>query len=247
MNKEDIEKLSNIIKNSDNIVFFSGAGISTKSNIPDFRSAEGIYNQELDINYAPEYLLSRTFFNENPDFFSRYYKEKLINTDAKPNDAHKVVAKLEEMGKVKAVITQNIDNLHQMAGSKNVIEIHGTLSRHYCIDCNKQFPMEYVLRDIGLSRCDECGGVIRPDVVLYEEALDQEALEKSVDYVMRADTLIVVGSSLIVYPAAGLVRYFKGDNLVIINMDDTKYDKIADLVFHEDISDVLSLAMNYEK
>lgn len=238
MNNKDMERLRSILLNSKNIVFFGGAGVSTNSNIPDFRSDSGIYNKEKDINYAPEYLLSKTFFMKNPDVFSKYYKEKLIHIDAKPNYTHKALAKLEDEGKLKAVITQNIDNLHQMAGSKNVLEVHGTLSRHYCVDCGKKFPLEYVLRNIGLSRCDSCNGVIRPDVVLYEESLDTELMNKARNYVSEADTLIVAGSSLVVYPAAGLIRSFQGENLIIINRDKTKYDKKADLVFNEDICEV---------
>lgn len=242
---EKIEKFRKIVKESDNIVFFGGAGVSTNSNIPDFRSDKGIYNSDLDMNYSPEYLLSRTFFIKDPETFSKYYKEKLIHTDAKPNYSHLAIAKLEKMGKIRAVITQNIDNLHQMAGSKNVLEIHGTLSKHYCIDCKKTFSMEYILRDIGLSKCDECGGIIRPDVVLYEEALNQDILNKSIEYVKKAHTMIVAGSSLVVYPAAGLLRYFKGKNLIIINKDETKYDKYADLVFNYDICEVFKELMKF--
>lgn len=241
----DIDKLRNIIKSSENIVFFGGAGVSTKSNIPDFRSEDGIYNQDSDLNYSPEYLLSKTFFSKHPDKFSEYYKEKLIHTDARPNDAHTALVRLEEMGKLKAVITQNIDNLHQMAGSKNVLEIHGTLSRHYCIDCRKDFSMEYVLRDGGLTICDSCGGVVRPDVVLYEEALDKDVLNSAMDYVKNAEVMIVAGTSLVVYPAAGLLKRFKGSSLVIINRDETRYDKKADLIFREDIGDVLAEAVQF--
>lgn len=245
LNMKDIERFREILRDSNNIVFFGGAGVSTNSNIPDFRSDDGIYNKEYDINYAPEYLLSHTFFEKNPDEFSRYYKEKLIHLDAKPNYAHIALAELEKMGKLKAVITQNIDNLHQLAGSKNVLEIHGTLSRHYCTECGKEFSIEYVMRNIGLSKCSLCGGVVRPDVVLYEEALNPDVLNAAVEYVKNADTMIVAGSSLVVYPAAGLVRYFNGKNLIIINKDSTKYDRYAELVFHDDICEVFEEAMKF--
>lgn len=241
----DIERFREIIKNSNNIVFFGGAGVSTNSNIPDFRSDDGLYNEELGINYPPEYLLSRTFFLENPEMFSEYYKSKLIHPDALPNCAHIVLAELEKQGKLKAVITQNIDNLHQMAGSENVLEIHGTLYKHYCVDCGKEFPMEYVLKEKGLVRCDKCEGVVRPDVVLYEEPLDDYLMSKAIEYVKNADTMIVAGTSLVVYPAAGLVQYFSGKNLIIINRDSTSYDGNADLVFHEDICEVLEKATDY--
>ncbi len=238
----DIQRFREIIKNSNNIVFFGGAGVSTNSNIPDFRSDDGLYNEDLGINYPPEFLLSRTFFLQNPDMFSEYYKGKLIHPDAGPNCAHNVLAKLEKMGKLKAVITQNIDNLHQMAGSENVLEIHGTLYRHYCVDCGKEFSMDYVLKEKGLVRCDSCDGIVRPDVVLYEEALDDYVMGKAIEHVRNADTMIVAGTSLVVYPAAGLVQYFNGKNLIIINRDSTSYDKDADLVFNEDICEVLEAA-----
>ncbi len=202
------------VQESDNIVFFGGAGVSTESNIPDFRSVDGLYNQKYE--YPPEQILSHSFFIRQPEEFYRFYRDKMIFLDAKPNMAHQVLAELEQQGKVKAVITQNIDGLHQKAGSKNVLELHGSVHRNYCEKCGKFYSVEEILQSDGVPRCS-CGGRIKPDVVLYEEGLDQDILSKAVSYISHADVLIVGGTSLTVYPAAGLVDYYHGEKLVLIN------------------------------
>ena len=230
MNNE-IEKLTLILKESNNIVFFGGAGVSTESNIPDFRSSNGLWNEKLRINFTPE------------EFF-RFYKDKLIYPDAKPNAAHIALAKLEEMGKLKAVVTQNIDGLHQAAGSKNVFELHGSVLRNYCMDCNAFYDEKFILASEGIPTCPKCGGKVKPDVVLYEEGLDESTIQGSIAAISQADTLIIGGTSLIVYPAAGLINYFKGKNLILINKSTTSADSKADLVIHEAIGKVLGEAVN---
>ena len=219
-------------------MFFGGAGVSTESGIPDFRSEGGIFQAINEYGVRPEVILSHTFFMQNPEVFFKYYKKTLLYPDAKPNDCHKALAKLEEMGKLKAVVTQNIDDLHQRAGSKNVLELHGTLYKNYCMKCGKTFDLDYVTSDDGITRCDACGGIVRPDVVLYEEGLDQETIYKSVDYISKADLLIVGGTSLNVYPAAGLLNYYRGNKLVLVNKSTTPYDNKAALVIAENIGEV---------
>ena len=236
---EKQKQLKKWIDESDNIVFFGGAGVSTESGIPDFRSENGIFHAINEYGVRPEVILSHTFFEQNPEVFFKYYKKTLLYPDAKPNDCHKALARLEEMGKLKAVITQNIDDLHQKAGSKNVLELHGTLYRNYCVKCGKQFELDYVTANDGITRCDACGGIVRPDVVLYEEGLDQETIYKSVDYISKADVLIVGGTSLVVYPAAGLIDYYRGSKLVLINKGATSRDSQADLVISDRIGEVL--------
>lgn len=242
MNNE-IEKLTLILKESNNIVFFGGAGVSTESNIPDFRSSNGLWNEKLRINFTPEQLVSHTFFMKYPEEFFRFYKDKLIYPDAKPNAAHIALAKLEEMGKLKAVVTQNIDGLHQAAGSKNVFELHGSVLRNYCMDCNAFYDEKFILASEGIPTCPKCGGKVKPDVVLYEEGLDESTIQGSIAAISQADTLIIGGTSLIVYPAAGLINYFKGKNLILINKSTTSADSKADLVIHEAIGKVLDEAV----
>ncbi|ALP88716.1 NAD-dependent protein deacylase [Clostridium butyricum] len=243
MNNE-IEKLTLILKESNNIVFFGGAGVSTESNIPDFRSSNGLWNEKLRINFTPEQLVSHTFFMKYPEEFFRFYKDKLIYPDAKPNAAHIALAKLEEMGKLKAVVTQNIDGLHQAAGSKNVFELHGSVLRNYCMDCNAFYDEKFILASEGIPTCPKCGGKVKPDVVLYEEGLDESTIQGSIAAISQADTLIIGGTSLIVYPAAGLINYFKGKNLILINKSTTSADSKADLVIHEAIGKVLGEAVD---
>ncbi|MDU2895636.1 MAG: NAD-dependent protein deacylase [Clostridium sp.] len=243
MNNE-IEKLTLILKESNNIVFFGGAGVSTESNIPDFRSSNGLWNEKLRINFTPEQLVSHTFFMKYPEEFFRFYKDKLIYPDAKPNAAHIALAKLEEIGKLKAVVTQNIDGLHQAAGSKNVFELHGSVLRNYCMDCNAFYDEKFILASEGIPTCPKCGGKVKPDVVLYEEGLDESTIQGSIAAISQADTLIIGGTSLIVYPAAGLINYFKGKNLILINKSTTSADSKADLVIHEAIGKVLGEAVN---
>ena len=237
MDIEGIKKLNDWIQASDNIVFFGGAGVSTESGIPDFRSVDGLYNQKW--KYPPEEILSHSFFERNPEEYYRFYREKLVVEGAKPNRAHLKLAELEAAGKLKAVITQNIDGLHQAAGSKKVLELHGSLLREYCSRCRKPYPVETINRCEGVPRCS-CGGVIRQDIVLYEEPLDQEVMEESVRYIRNADILIIGGTSLNVYPAAGLIRYYRGHKLVLVNLSETPYDSYADLVIHEKIGEVFS-------
>ena len=210
----EIEQLRQWIADSDNIVFFGGAGVSTESGIPDFRSTDGLYNQQYD--YPPETILSHTFYKSNPEEFWRFYRDKMLCLDAQPNPAHIKLAQLEQAGKLRAVITQNIDGLHQKAGSRNVLELHGSVHRNYCERCGKFYTAEDILRTTGVPRCT-CGGPIKPDVVLYEEGLDQDTLERSVAAIRHAEVLIIGGTSLVVYPAAGLVRYYRGERLVVIN------------------------------
>ena len=236
--------LKEILMESSNIVFFGGAGVSTASNIPDFRSAKGLYSMRLKKNFTPEELVSHTFFVRFPEDFFEFYKEHLVYPDAKPNDCHKALAKLEKMGKLKAVITQNIDGLHQAAGSKKVYELHGSVHRNYCLDCGQFYDGKYVREYNGVPKCEKCGGIIKPDVVLYEEGLDDNVVSGAISAIMSADTLIIGGTSLIVYPAAGLIRYFQGKNLVLINKSVTSADKEADLVIHDDIAKVMREAVD---
>ncbi|MCQ2015409.1 NAD-dependent protein deacylase [Clostridium butyricum] len=218
--------------------------ISTESNIPDFRSSNGLWNEKLRINFTPEQLVSHTFFMKYPEEFFRFYKNKLIYPDAKPNAAHIALAKLEEMGKLKAVVTQNIDGLHQAAGSKNVFELHGSVLRNYCMDCNAFYDEKFILASEGIPTCPKCSGKVKPDVVLYEEGLDEATIQGSIAAISQADTLIIGGTSLIVYPAAGLINYFRGKNLILINKSTTSADSKADLVIHEAIGKVLDKAVN---
>ena len=234
-----INQLRQLIEESDNVVFLGGAGVSTESGIPDFRSGEGIYNQESGLKYRPIDIISHTFFMEHPAEFYDFYKRKLLYPDAKPNKAHKALVRLEKQGKLKAIITQNIDNLHQEAGSKTTIELHGSVFRNYCMECGKKFKLDYIVEHEGIPYCDKCGGMIRPDVTLYGEGLPTEAWRNAVRLVDNADCLIVGGTSLVVNPAASLAFGFRGRHLVIINRDVTSADQMAELVFHESISQVL--------
>ncbi len=232
---ENLEKLKTWVQESKRIVFFGGAGVSTESGIPDFRSVDGLYNQKFD--YPPETIISHSFFLKNPEYFFRFYREKMLPLGFSPNITHKKLAQWEEVGKLTAVITQNIDGLHQKAGSHRVLELHGSVLRNYCMKCHKSYSAEYVKNSQGICRCD-CGGIIKPDVVLYEESLDSQVLEKSIYAIAQCDLLIVGGTSLTVYPAAGLLRYYPGHRLVLINRDETPYDNQADLVLHESLGKV---------
>lgn len=232
----EIEKLQQWINESNNIVFFGGAGVSTESGVPDFRSVDGLYNQKYD--YPPETILSHTFYRRMPEEFYRFYRDKMLYPDVKPNQAHLKLAEMEAKGKLKAVITQNIDGLHQAAGSKEVMELHGSVLRNYCEHCHKFFDEKYIMNGTGVPVCDECGGPVKPDVVLYEEGLDNEIMSKSLKYISEADMLIIGGTSLAVYPAAGLIDYYRGHKLVLINMSKTPLDGRADLVIYERIGEV---------
>ncbi len=236
---EKIDKLKQAIKESNKIVVFSGAGLSTNSGIPDFRSADGLYNQETKINIRPEEIISHSFFVSNPDDFFSFYFDKMVYKDALPNIAHKYFAKLEKEGKILAVVTQNIDNLHQMAGSKKVIELHGSVERNYCMKCHKFYSLDEVYNEKHLIPHCSCGGIIKPDVVLYEENLDENAIMQALDAISNADMLIVVGTSLTVYPAASFVKYFRGRHLVLLNKSETRYDDIAEITIHDDIKNVI--------
>ena len=236
----NIVRLAGLIKDSDNIVFFGGAGVSTESGIPDFRSADGIYNMKY--KYPPERIVSHSFFMSNTSEFYTFYREKMLHPDAMPNKAHYALAELEKQGKLQAIVTQNVDGLHHKAGSQNVLELHGSRSRYFCMDCGKKYPMDVVLEAEDIPTCS-CGGVIRPDVVLFEESLDDMVIAKSVDAIMRADVLIVGGTSLNVYPAAGLIRYYGGDKLVLINKSETPFDGQANLIIREPIGETLDAAL----
>lgn len=238
MPENNIELLQQIIDESNNIVFFGGAGVSTESGIPDFRSVDGLYNQKYD--YPPEEILSHSFFFSHQDYFYNFYRDKMLCLDAQPNAAHLKLAELEAAGKLSAVVTQNIDGLHQKAGSKTVYELHGSVLRNYCMDCKKAFSAEYILNSNDVPRCDECGGLIKPDVVLYEEGLDGNTIDGAVNAIASADCLIVAGTSLVVYPAAGFIRYFRGKHFVLINRDPTPADKLANLVIHRKVGEILS-------
>ena len=237
---DKIKELKKIIDESKNIVFFGGAGVSTESGIPDFRSANGIYNQDLGRTVSPEEMISHTFYMRHPEDFFEFYKDKLIYENAEPNDCHKALAELEKQGKVKAIVTQNIDGLHQKAGSKVVWELHGSTLRNYCERCHAYYGVEKVLESKGVPVCDKCGGRVKPDVVLYEEGLDSDVIDGAVRAISNADTLIVGGTTLIVYPAAGLIRYYRGNKLVLVNLSETPYDSYANLVIHEKIGEVFS-------
>ncbi len=233
--EDKIQQFKQLVNESNNIVFFGGAGVSTESGIPDFRSKDGLYNQKYD--YPPEEILSHTFFINHTEEFYKFYMEKMNSLKYKPNITHIKLAELEQKGKLKAVITQNIDGLHQKAGSKNVYELHGSVLRNYCMKCKKFYDAEYVFNSKGVPKCT-CGGIIKPDVVLYEESLDENVLEKSIIAIQNADLLIVAGTSLTVYPASGLINYFRGKNLVLINRDATPFDSRADLVINETLGKV---------
>lgn len=236
----DYQELKSVINSSNNIVFFGGAGISTESSIPDFRSEVGLYKTKNNFSYPPEVMLSHSFFVSNTEDFYDFYRTKMIYKDAKPNSAHYALSKLEEEGKLKAVITQNIDGLHQLAGSKNVLELHGSVHRNYCMKCGKSFDLNYIVNSkTTVPKCDACNGTIKPDVVLYEESLDMNILNKSINQIKNADVLIVGGTSLVVYPAAGLIDYFNGNKLILINKSSTPYDNKADIVIHDSIGATL--------
>ena len=236
--EEKIQKLKSWVEESDNIVFFGGAGVSTESNIPDFRSVDGLYNQKYD--YPPETILSHSFFIRNTGEFYRYYKDKMLILDAKPNAAHIKLAELEKAGKLKAIVTQNIDGLHQVAGSKAVYELHGSVHRNYCTRCGKFFGPEYIAQSEGVPKCSSCGSLVKPDVVLYEEALDSDVISGAVNAIANADLLIIGGTSLVVYPAASFIDYYRGNKMVLINRDPTPRDGMADLVINDSIGKVFS-------
>lgn len=236
--KEKTDALNQIIQTYNNIVFFGGAGVSTESGIPDFRSVDGLYHMQYD--YPPETILSHTFYKKNPKEFFRFYRNKMLFPGAKPNAAHKKLAELEACGKLRAVITQNIDGLHQMAGSKNVLELHGSVLRNYCETCHKFYSPEVILNTEGIPKCEKCGGTVKPDVVLYEEGLDEKTLQDAVRYIREAEVLIVGGTSLSVYPAAGLIDYFQGEKLVVINKSPTPRDSYSDLLISAPIGKVFS-------
>ncbi len=227
-----VEELQKLIDNSKTIVFFGGAGVSTASGIKDFRSKDGLYNMKYD--YPPEEILSHHFFVSKTEEFYKFYRDKMNSLDKLPNECHLYLTKLEEKGKLKAIITQNIDGLHQKAGSKNVLELHGSIYRNRCMDCNKFYDEKIVFESDSIPKCT-CGGIIKPEVVLYEEGLDNDVVTNTIDYISNCDLLIVAGTSLTVYPASGFIRYFKGNNLVIINKMTTSYDSMADLVINDDI------------
>ena len=232
----NVNELQKLVDKSQNIVFFGGAGVSTESGIPDFRSVDGLYNQKYD--YPPEEILSHTFFERHTDEFYRFYRDKMLCLDKKPNKAHLKLAELEKAGKLSAVVTQNIDGLHQAAGSKRVYELHGSVLRNYCRKCRKFYTAEFLKESDGVPKC-ACGGVIKPDVVLYEEGLDDSVVSGALNAITQADLLIIAGTSLTVYPAAGFIRYFNGDKIVLINRDSTPFDSQADLVIHDKVGEVL--------
>ena len=236
--QQELETLKKWIDNSDNIVFFGGAGVSTESGIPDFRSVDGLYNQQYD--YPPETILSHTFFRRNTEEFYRFYRAKMLALDSKPNAAHKKLAKWEQEGKLKAVVTQNIDGLHQAAGSKMVYELHGSVHRNYCQKCGAFYDARYMLESKGIPKCEKCGGIIKPDVVLYEEGLDDATMRGAIRAISHADVLIIGGTSLTVYPAAGLIDYYNGNKLVLINKSVTPMDSRADLLVQGPIGEIFS-------
>lgn len=240
----DVKPLQELLKRSNKIVFFGGAGVSTESNIPDFRSSDGLYQKQNSYAFPPETMLSHGFFLTHTKEFYRYYFDQMIHQDAKPNGAHWALAKLESMGKLRTVITQNIDGLHQKAGSKKVLELHGSVERNYCMDCGAFYSLKELLelRD-EVPRCARCGGIIKPDVVLYEESLDEETIREAIEELLLSDLLIVGGTSLSVYPAAGFLQYYRGEDLVLINKDRTLYDKKATLLYREPIGQVLAEAI----
>lgn len=237
---ENILKLKKLVSESSNIVFFGGAGVSTESGIPDFRSEQGIYNTVKNFGYPPEQILSHSFFMKNPEKFYDFYRSTMIYENAKPNLAHLGLAKLEKQGKLKAIVTQNIDGLHQLAGSKTVYELHGSIHRNYCMKCGKFYLLSTITESKGVPQCKECGGTIKPDVVLYEEGLDEEIINNSIKAIKKADMLIVGGTSLNVYPAASFVNYYDGNKLILINKSKTPYDRYADLLIHDSIGKVFN-------
>ena len=241
---KDLVVLHNIIQKAENITFLGGAGVSTESGIPDFRSENGIYNTVQLYSNPPETILSRTFFYENTALFYDFYRKEIVHEGKQPNSAHYALAELETMGKLNAVITQNIDGLHQRAGSKNVLELHGCINRNYCMDCHKSYELSYIMAAEDVPKCVVCGGIVRPDVVLYEEGLDDRVLRRSIEAVVQSDVLIIGGTSLNVYPAAGLIQYYKGNALVLINKSETPYDYKADLLIRGDIGRTLDEAMD---
>lgn len=234
---DEAKRLNEMIAQSRSIVFFGGAGVSTESGIPDYRSVDGLYNQTFD--YPPETMLSHSFFVSHTEEFFHFYRTKMLALDTQPNAAHRKLAQLEAAGKLSAVITQNVDGLHYAAGSRNVLELHGSVHRNTCLECGRKYPAEFIARSSGVPRC-ECGGVVKPDVVLYEEALDSSVMDRTLDAVAQADMLIIGGTSLAVYPAAGFVQYYRGDRLVIINLQPTPYDDCADLLICGKIGEVMS-------
>ncbi len=234
----EIAQLQEAIEKYDNLVFFGGAGVSTESGIPDFRSVDGLYNQQYD--YPPETILSHSFFIQNPEEFYRFYQAKMLCDTAKPNAAHEKLAELEQAGKLRAVITQNIDNLHQMAGSRNVLELHGSVYRNHCMKCGKSYDFTYMKKSQGVPKCQSCNGTIKPDVVLYEEGLDSSTIDRSIKAISSAQVLIIGGTSLAVYPAAGLIDYFRGEKLIVINKAPTPRDRQADLVISQPIGEVFA-------
>ncbi len=236
--QESAAALNYIIEKYDNIVFFGGAGVSTESGIPDFRSVDGLYHQQYD--YPPEIILSHSFYRSDPEEFYRFYRCKMLFPNAQPNEAHKMLALLEQQGKVRAVITQNIDGLHQAAGSKTVLELHGSVLRNYCERCQTFYGLDYILGSVGIPKCEKCGGPIKPDVVLYEESLDENTLTDAIHYIRSAQVLIIGGTSLAVYPAAGLIDYFQGDKLIVINKSATPKDRFADLLICGSIGKIFS-------
>ena len=231
--------LKEIIHKSNRIVVFTGAGMSVPSGIPDFRSAEGIYNQKTNFSASPEEIISHSFFVKHTKDFYEFYKSKMCFPKAEPNIAHKYFAQLEKQGKNVIIVTQNIDGLHQKAGSNVVYELHGDIHRNYCEKCGRFFGLEYIMKSKDVPHCDACGGIVKPDVVLYEESLDEDIIGRSISAIMTCDTLIIIGTSLVVYPAAGFIRYFRGKNLIIINKERTSYDNNCDLVFNEDVVNVI--------
>ena len=237
--KNNYEALKEMINECRNIVVFTGAGISVPSGIPDFRSAGGIYNQKTKFSASPEEIISHSFFVSHTEEFYEFYKDKMCYPKAEPNAAHKYFADLEKKGKNVIVVTQNIDGLHQKAGSSLVYELHGTIHQNFCSKCGRLFGLDYVMNSKGIPHCDKCGGVIKPNVVLYEESLDEDTISRSINAIMTCDMLIIVGTSLRVYPAAGFIRYFKGRYVVVINKDNTSYDSMCDLVFNEDVTNVI--------
>ncbi len=245
---DEMQQLKEAVASSSRIVFFGGAGVSTESGIPDFRSADGLYSAKKQFGAPPEELLSGPFFRANPAVFYQYYRGNLVHQDAQPNDAHKALARLEQAGKLAAVVTQNIDGLHQMAGSHNVLELHGSVRRNYCVRCGKRVTLEYMLDTAhdadGAPACDSCGGLVRPDVVLYGETLDDATVQKAVEAIESADMLIVGGTSLVVYPAAGMVGCFAGGTLALVNKSATGYDSRADIVIHDSIGKVLAAVVD---
>ena len=234
---EKLEILKKWIEESKRIVFFGGAGVSTESGIPDFRSVDGLYRQKFE--YPPETIISHSFYERKPEYFFNFYREKMLPLGFEPNITHKVLARWEEEGKLSAVVTQNIDGLHQKAGSKRVLELHGSVLRNYCVRCGKFHSAEFIKEEQGVPRC-ACGGIVKPDVVLYEEGLNQDTIEQSVYAISHADLLIVAGTSLTVYPAAGLIDFYRGNRLVLINRDETPFDNQANLVFHESLGDIFA-------